>query len=345
MELICSIGPNIKEFNDVKAFINAGMTIPRFNFSHIDYEMFEELVKKIREEYPDMKILQDLQGNKLRISKLYTYENKVIEGEQVLFCMENQYKNLMNIFREKRIKIIPISYSGVLEDFKNVNEIYMKDATMNFKVLKKNESFILAITKRGGILRAEKGVNAPGLLRGNLILTPKDRNDIEIGLKNKVDIICASYVTSANDIKEIKNYIKKLKKQHKYEHTPKIWAKIECKEAIENFDEILKCSDGIMIGRGDLKAEIDIEELPIQQEKIITKMKRSSKPLVIATHLLESLKKEDKPTVSEITVIYNLIINKVNGLMLCTEVSISKDPIKIIKWLNSLYKRYGDQIE
>lgn len=342
MELICSMGPNIKDINDIDAFVQAGMTMPRFNFSHINYEKFEGLIKEIRVKYPTMKVLQDLQGNKLRVSKLYTYENKVFDGEPVLFCLEDKYERLKNNAYNNKIKLIPISYSGTLEDFSNVKEIYMKDATMRFKVIEKNGDFIKAATIKGGILRAEKGVNAPGLNREMLSLTKKDKYDIEVGIKNKVDIICASYVTSVKDIKEVKDYIKKIKAKHKIKTSPKVWAKIECREGIENFEEILAVSDGIMIGRGDLKAEISLIDIPYEQEKIIMRMKKSNKTLIIATHILESMRREERPTLSEICAVTYFIKNKVNGLMLCTEVSITSKPTNVIKWINNLYQRYGD---
>lgn len=339
MELICSIGPNIRDIEDIKKFVQAGMTIPRFNFSHIDYEKFQILINEIHIKFPNMKILQDLQGNKLRISKLFIGEYKVNIKEQVIFCLEKDFKYVYERNRYRNVRIIPVMYYGSLDDFKNVKELFMKDATMNFKILEKTSIYIKAITIKGGILRAEKGINAPGIIRDNLILSNKDKYDIEIGIKNNVDFICLSYVTKANDIIELKKYVKNLVKLYKSK-TPKIWAKIECKEGISNFDEILKVSDGIMLGRGDLKAEIPIEDIPYEEEKIITRMKKSKKKLIVATYILESMRRYDVPTISEVNDIYKYIKNSVDGLMLSTEVAVARDPIKVIKCLNNFYNKY-----
>ena len=317
MELICSIGPTVRDIEDIKRFVQAGMTIPRFNFSHIDYEKFETLIKEIHIEYPNMKILQDLQGNKLRISKLFTGEYKVNIKEQVIFCLEKDFKKLYEKNRYKNIRVIPIMYYGSLDDFKNVKELFMKDATMKFKIIEKNSLYIKAVTIKGGILRAEKGVNAPELIRDNLHLTEKDKFDIEIGVKNNIDYICLSYVTKADDIIELKKYIKILVRVYN-SRTPKIWAKIECKEGIENFEDILKVSDGIMLGRG----------------------KKSKKKLIVATYILESMRRQDTPTISEANDIYKYIKNSVDGLMLSTEVAVSREPITVIKCLNSFYNKY-----
>lgn len=339
MELICSIGPTVRDIEDIKRFAQAGMTIPRFNFSHIDYEKFETLIKEIHIEYPNMKILQDLQGNKLRISKLFTGEYKVNIKEQVIFCLEKDFKKLYEKNRYKNIRVIPIMYYGSLDDFKNVKELFMKDATMKFKIIEKNSLYIKAVTIKGGILRAEKGVNAPELIRDNLHLTEKDKFDIEIGVKNNIDYICLSYVTKVDDIIELKKYIKILVRVYN-SRTPKIWAKIECKEGIENFEDILKVSDGIMLGRGDLKAEIPIEEIPYEEGKIINRMKKSKKKLIVATYILESMSRQDTPTISEANDIYKYIKNSVDGLMLSTEVAVSREPITVIKCLNSFYNKY-----
>ena len=340
MEIICSIGPNVRDIEDIKAFVEAGMTIPRFNFSHVDYEKFEELIKGIGKIYPDMKIMQDLQGNKLRISKAYIGENRINPKQVVIFCLDENYKIILKNNYKNRERIIPISYTGTLEDFREVDNIYMKDATMKFKIIDKHPKYLKAETINGGILRAEKGVNAPGLNRKGLSLTDKDKNDIEIGIKNDIDIICLSYVTSAKDIEELKVYIKTILKKYKDKKKPKVWAKVECKEAIKNFDEILKVSDGIMLGRGDLKSEIPIEEIPYEEEKIMLRMKKSNKKFIVATYILESMLRESIPRISEVNDIYKFIKNKVDGLMLSTEVAVSRNPISVISFLKKLYQIY-----
>lgn len=339
MELICSIGPSVNNIEDIKLFVEAGMTMPRFNFSHIDYVKFETLIKEIHITFPNMNSIQDLQGNKLRVSKLFSGEYKVNINDYVIFCIEKDYNYLYEKYKYKNIKLIPIMYNGSLDDFKNVKELFMKDATMKFKVVDKQLLYIKAITIKGGILRAEKGINAPKLIRDNLLLTDKDKKDIEIGIKNNIDIICLSYVTKANDIIEIKAYIKDLVKIYKCK-TPRIWAKIECKEALNNFEEILKVSDGIMLGRGDLKAEIPIQDIPYEEEKIICRMKKSRKMLIVATYILESMRRQDCPSISEVNDIYKFIKNNVDGLMLSTEVAVTRDPVKVISCLKNIYNRY-----
>lgn len=339
LEILCSIGSWVSSIEDVDKMIDAGMTIPRFNFSHIDYEKAEELMKEIKNRYPEMSILQDLQGNKLRVSKIFKNQMKVNDGETVYFCTENLYEKYC---KTEKYTLIPISYEGDFKDLYSAKTIYMKDATMEFTVLGRNENVIKVEAKKGGMIRGEKGINAPGMDRSKLSLTEKDKYDIKWGLEHGVDIICLSYVTKDEDIRELKSFIKSCRKNNRSIKMPIIWSKIECRDGYENFDKILKVSDGIMIGRGDLMAEVAIHELPIVQEKIVTKMKKSVKDLIIATYVLDSLKKGNTPTIGELNDIYNFMRNKVNGFMLSGEVTISKTPIENIRLLKELTNKFED---
>jgi len=342
MDLICSIGPNVNTMEDVHAYVKAGMTMPRFNFSHANYMKFKELIKGIQNTYPKMKIMQDLQGNKLRISNKLNKEYKVYRGDKVIFCLDKDYEELINKEKNQKVKVIPINYEGVFSDFKEVKVILMKDATMEFKLIAQKSEYIYAITERGGMLRAEKGVNAPLLKREGLGLTKKDKKDIAWGIAIGIDIICLSYVTSLRDMIELREYINEVEK---YEHHLKdihIWAKIECMEGVKNFDEILEYSDGILIGRGDLKGEALIEDIPIMQEHIIAKMKTNKKPLIIATYILDSMKRGNPPSLAEVNDIYNFTKNKVDGFMLSTEINISNDPAVVIKKLEDLILKYNN---
>jgi len=338
MDLICSIGPRVNTMEEVHAYVKAGMTVPRFNFSHVNYNKFKILIQGIQKTYPDMRIMQDLQGNKLRISKKFNKEHRVYRGEKVIFCLDKNYEEFIKKERNHEVKIIPLKYEGLFSDFKEVKVILMKDATMEFKLIEQKSEYIYAITERGGILRAEKGVNAPFLNREGLSLTDKDKKDIEWGIDNSVDIICLSYVTCSRDMIELREYIKKVKKNNK---NIQLWAKIECMEGIKNFDEILKYSNGILIGRGDLKGEVPIEDIPILQEKILAKMRTNKKPLIIATYILDSMKHGDPPSLAEVNDIYNFTKNNADGFMLSTEITISRNPDVVIKKLKNLIIKYS----
>ena len=343
MKIVCSIGPNVKTTNDLDKFIDAGMDSMRLNFSHADYNKFKELIE-YGKNFPNIDIIQDLQGNKLRVSPLFKGELKVREKEEVYFCSEKFYKE--NIRFSNQYIFIPIAFEGEFSWITKCKSILMKDATMQFKVIGKlkDKEAIKAEGIVGGMIRGEKGINAPDMDRQAMTLTLKDKKDIEFGLLNGVDVICLSYTTCKDNIDELKTYIKKIKKYNKQVKIPKIWAKVECREAIENFDEILKSVDGIMLGRGDLVSEIDITDIPYIQNQIIKKMKSKKKELIIATYVMDSMKRSIIPQISEVDDLYHFIENKVDRVMLAGEVGIGRNPIETIEVTKKIINKYGHNV-
>lgn len=339
MKILCTIGPSINNTQILKELIDNGMDTVRFNFSHIDYELSKSLIKYIKDNHKNVSIMQDLQGNKIRISNLFKKEIKVLTRDKVYFCSEEIYKIYSKNYQRDYI-LVPLTFEGDFSLLSSADSILMKDATMKFKILDREKEIIKTSVVRGGILRAEKGVNAPGMNRRNMGLTIKDKNDIIWGIENRVDIICLSYACYPENIMELKNYIKELK-IHKDFNMPKIWAKIESKEGIENFKEILRESNGIMLGRGDLVAEADILELPKIQKDLLSIMKKSKKDFIIGTYVLDSMRRNAIPTASEINDIYNFIQNKVDGFMLAGEVSIGQNPALVVKTLKNVIDKYS----
>ncbi|KMT22808.1 pyruvate kinase [Clostridium cylindrosporum] len=336
MYLICSMGPKINTIADIERLVNAGMTTSRFNFSHSQYSKIEKLIKDIKRNYPSVQIMQDLQGNKLRVSKRFVGEVLIKKGEKVLFCLDDMY---INRFKVSKYPLIPINYEGDFLDLLGAREIFMKDATMHFRIIKKDSRFIMAEAVKGGVIREEKGINLPGIDRKRLRISEKDKKDIEWGVKKGVDIICASYVSGKKDIEDVRRCIESYSNIEGFKY-PKVWSKIECQEGMDNIDEILKISDGIMLGRGDLKAEVPYYMIPIIQEGLLKKMKNSDKPFVIATYVLESSKKEKMPTIGELNDIYNSIKLGVNGFMLAGEVGTSNNPSFGVEILKDLIEKY-----
>lgn len=341
MKIVCSIGPNVKTLNDLDKFVNAGMNSMRLNFSHIENDTAKKQIKYMKENYPDISIIQDLQGNKIRISNLFNGQLRVNFGETVYFCSEEFFKE--NLRHSGRNTLIPISFQGQFTWISKCKKILMKDGTMEFNVVGKlkDKEAIKAEVVLGGMVRGEKGLNAPGMDRSGMTLTMKDKKDIEFGLLNGVDIICLSYVTRESDILELKEYIKKVKKYNPQIIMPKIWAKIECKEGILNFDSILKPVDGIMLGRGDLFSELDITEIPFVQDEIIGRMKSEKKELIIATYVLDSMRSARKPKIPELDDLYNFIKNKVDGIMLAGEVGVGKNPLHVIRFTKEFIDKYS----
>lgn len=338
MKIICSIGPNVQCEKDLDEFVQAGMNSMRLNFSHSDYTRAESQIKYMRKSHPEIEIIQDLQGNKLRVSNLFNNQIKVTIGENVIFCSEDFYKKK---YLNKSVSLnVPIAMNMDFKTLLSAERFLMKDATMEFRILNAKEDFIETTVVRGGIIRGEKGINAPGIDRSATKLTDKDKEDIVFGLNHSVDVICLSYVSSKNNIVELKSYIDTIRKENSYLNMPKIWAKIECSSGVESFSEILDEVDGIMLGRGDLTSEVDMIEIPNIQNKFINIMKDRKEELIIATFLLESMRNSKVPSLSEIDVLANFTKAKVDGIMLAGEVGVGKNPLEVIKTAKRVISRY-----
>lgn len=338
MKIISTMGPSIMKNGAIKQAIKRGCSGFRFNSAHSDKLVASEQIKYIRSNYGDeVNIIYDLQGQKIRVSGIIDSEIHLNDNERVIFCSEEYYKVNKNI--EKGLIPIDIEFDFniiVEQDYfsvKNDRVVFIKEWV--------KDDCVCCKVKGKGILRAKNGINIKSLSRANLILTERDKQDIVYAINNDVDTIYISYVVNATNVKSVKNYINKyLKKNGMNLRRPKIYSKIENYEGIENFEEILKVSDGIVLGRGDLAVEINSIEYPVLQEKIINRMKRSKKPLVIATHILESLAYRSKPSISETSDLYHFIKNKVDGIVLVTETSVGRNPGYVVGFANKFITEY-----
>ncbi len=336
MNIIATIGPRNCKPNAIDEIISGGCNIIRINLSHGNYEDIENILIYIRKNYNRVKILMDLQGNKIRVSKSIKDTFKTAKGEIVYFCSEENYNTILS--KKKNSKIIPLSIGKqfILND--KYKKVYMKDGTMEFDVLENTEEYIKAVTKIGGVVRGEKGCNLPGINRLGWNLTKKDKNDINFALDNNVDILCYSYCSYDSQCKEFKERVfKSIKELGK---VPKLWGKIETKEGIENIKLIANELDGIVIARGDLVPEAGLFNIPIIQEKIIYSLKGVKKDIVVATNVLNSMKYSVKPTINELSDIYSLIKNGVTGFMLTGETTIGRNSKEIVNTLSTTIKYY-----
>lgn len=337
MLIIATIGPSTKDKNVLKSLINGGVNVLRFNFSHGKIDEFNLALKEARKIKSDIHIFQDLSGRKIRVCETLPYIIKIYNNDEVIFCGEDKYlKNKLSILDKK---IIPLNVK--FEELMNnsVNEISMKDNTMQFKIISKTEEGILATVINGGIVRAGKGCNIKNYNRSKMELTRKDKEDLKWGVENSVNIICQSFVEEKEDILNIKTYIKSINKVEGY--SPKIWAKIESKTGIENIDSIIDEVDGILIGRGDMIPEVSLIETPIIQDKIINIALDKGKDIILGTHLLDSMKEGRYPNLPEVESIYYHLQKGVNGFLLAGETSVGKAPIKTVEFLHSIINKYN----
>lgn len=339
MYIIGTVGPNVKDRTTLKGIIDSGVNALRFNFIHGSASEFLEFFKMAKEIKNDIQIILDLSGTKVRVSNKFKYIYKVYDGEVIYFCGEDKYEELKNNNNySNRIKIIPLNIKNKILNKKEYKEIGIKDNTMLFNIIDRTDDFVKAITLKGGIIRKGKGCNIKNLERKSISLNENDQEAMKWGISNKVDIICQSFVEDKSDIREIKLF---LSSNVLDQFNPKIWAKIETLNGVNNIKSILNEADGIVIGRGDLIPETSIEDTPIYEEKIINEVVNAkNKDIIVATHIFNTMKNGKMPSISEVESIYNFMKVGVTGFLLAGETSVGKAPIKTVEFLNKLTNKY-----
>ncbi|MDR3593267.1 pyruvate kinase [Clostridium sp.] len=340
MYIIGTVGPNVKDRTILKGIIDSGVDILRFNFIHGSQEEFSDFMEMAKDIKNDIKIMLDLSGTKVRVSSKFEYIYKIYNGEEIYFCGEDKYDEFKNNTGKIKNKIIPLNIENKILNQKDYKQIGIKDNTMFFNVIGRKNELIKVIAIKGGVIRSGKGCNIKNLERKTFLLSEKDKNAIMWGIENKVDIICQSFVENKEDIKEIKTF---LNENTSDGFKPKIWAKIETLNGVNNRMSIVSEADGIVIGRGDLIPETSIEDTPIHEEMIINEVvKNKEKDMIIATHLFNSMKNGKMPSISEVESIYNFMKTGVTGFLLAGETSIGKAPIQTVEFLNNLIVKYKD---
>lgn len=324
---------NLEEFEKV---LNTGFNTVRFNFSHINIDIANQHKDFIRKKYPDVKIMQDLQGHKIRVGNI---------------------KDIISINKNTQFLFVPEGYESELDFpqvpllFENYDLLYN---TSKFMVENKNSTAIISILKRitecgktiflcisneNIVFRKEKGVNAIGFDRLRLKLSEKDKRDVLWGLENKADIVVYSFASSAEQILELKEYIKS-----KSSYMPQIWAKIESREGVTNIEEIINVCDGIMIGRGDMCVEFSMKNIPHIQNNIIKACKNKNTDCIVATYIFDNYKNKNKPDISDITSLYYFCLMGATGFMPVNEIIFANNPYKISKNINNLLNHFEEEL-
>lgn len=323
-KVICTIGPKTKDVETLGGLVNAGMNIARLNFSHGDHKYHKSVIDNIREclavNHRMCGIMLDTKGPEIRTGKLEGgNEITLVAGDEI--TLSNDYTLVGNASK------ICHSYEAMSNTVEEGSEILIDDGLISLTVVRvKDDTEVLCRINNGGVLGETKGVNLPG---GNVelpALTEKDKRDLVFGCKEHVDLLAASFVRKASDVREIRYFLK----EHGGESI-KIISKIENQQGLQNFDEILEESDGIMVARGDLGVEIPTEMVAVAQKMIISKCNVAGKAVVTATQMLDSMIYNPRPTRAETTDVANAVFDGSDCVMLSGETAKGKYPIETVK--------------
>ncbi len=323
-KIIATIGPSSDSMEQIIELMRAGVNVFRLNFSHGSHEHHKEVLDRIRaaEEKTGLitGVLQDISGPKIRVGHLerpfHLEEDDIIEF--VYEAIEGEHVG-------EKLYRAAISQPSVLK-LVNVGEyIYLYDGMIRTKVVDKTDEKVSVKVENPGILSSKKGINFPNTTLGINIITDKDKKDIEWGIENGVDFMAISFVQNADDMKQVRNLLV----GHK--DNIQIIAKIEKFDAVENIDEILEYSDGIMVARGDLGIEIPFFDVPSTQKMLIKKANEASKPVITATQMLLSMTEKERATRAEISDIANAVLDGTDAVMLSEESAVGHNPALAVK--------------
>jgi pyruvate kinase len=320
-KIVCTIGPASSNEDTLRQMILAGMDVARINFSHGDHEFHRKNIEMIRrladEEGAVVAVMGDLQGPKIRLGKIANEPILLAEGQRLtLTTREADGSNM----------VFPLPHPEFIKDVKPGNTVLVDDGTLEFKVVSKQMDDLVCEVIVGGDLLSRKGVSAPDARLTLSAITEKDREDAKFALEMNLDYIAMSFVRSAKDI----DALRYLCSFHGYEDVA-IVAKIEKREAIDAFDEILQATDAVMVARGDLGVETPAEEVPIHQKMIIRKCNAIGKPVITATQMLQSMISNPRPTRAEASDVANAIFDGTDAIMLSGETASGKYPVVAVE--------------
>ncbi len=323
-KIVCTIGPASSSLSTLDRMVRAGMNIARLNFSHGSYADHRAMMKKIRavatkHDHP-VAILQDLQGPKIRVGELPKEGVELRTGDSVTFttAAANGGK-------------IPVQYKQLHRDVKRGERILMDDGLLECEVVHVKNRDVACRVINGGILLTHKGINLPDTAVSISPITPKDRADLQFGVEQGVDFVALSFVRHAREVHELRRLIETHSRRLKKVHQPRIIVKVEKREALENFDAILDAADGIMVARGDLGVEIAAQRVPLAQKMIIEKCLKASKPVIVATQMLDSMIRNPRPTRAEVSDVANAVIDHADAVMLSGETASGKYPVESVE--------------
>ncbi|MFC1504094.1 pyruvate kinase [Spirochaetota bacterium] len=326
VKILATIGPSSSSLHIIKGLMKNGANAARLNFSHGTHDEHKRRFKLIRQASRTLAIpfavIADLQGPKIRIGELEGYQPVELErGKNIIITAEDIAGTS---------DIISTTYPGLIRDISPGNMLMIDDGLIRIRVLKKDRKSALCKVIEGGVLGERKGINLPGVKISTPSFTKKDRKDLALALELGVDYIALSFVRTEEDVIRLKKMIQNKNK------SVRVIAKIEKPEAVKRIDRIIEEADGIMIARGDLGVEMSPSQVPMIQKEIIRKANKKNKLVIVATQMLESMRKSRIPTRAEASDVANAVIDSADALMLSGETAMGKYPVESVKMMRKI---------
>ncbi|MDD3392865.1 MAG: pyruvate kinase [Bacilli bacterium] len=332
-KIIATIGPSSQDKDILRELIKNGMDVARLNLSHASHDFCTDIINKINELNEELNtsvaIMFDTHGPNVRIGKIDGKAN-LTKGNKIEIHSDEIVGN------DQRFSI---NYPGLINDVKYGNILKVDDGKIELKVIDKELNYIICEVLNDGVISSNKSLNAPSIKLNIPFLSAKDKEDIIFASKMNVDFLALSFVSASDDILDINDLLIELENDHMG-----IIAKIENENALDEIDEIIKISDGVMVARGDLGVEVPIERVPGIQKKIINKCHAFGKISIVATEMISSMEKSVRPTRAEVSDIANAVLDGTDAVMLSGETTIGNYPVETLSTMDKIISSAEEDI-
>lgn len=333
-KIVCTLGPATDSYDQIKALVDAGMDVARFNLSHgtyADHEVRYQHVRKAADETGrSIGLLADLQGPKIRLGRFAEGPVLLERGDTFTITVEEGVEGTQHT--------CGTTYAGLAADVTPGERVLVDDGKVCLEVTAVDGPRVHTRVVEGGVISDHKGLNLPGVAVSVPALSDKDEADLRWALRTGFDVIALSFVRSGRDIEDVHRIM-----DEEHRRLPVI-AKVEKPQAVEAIDDIVAAFDGIMVARGDLGVEMPLEQVPIVQKRAIKLAKRNAKPVIVATQMLDSMIENSRPTRAEASDVANAVIDGTDAVMLSGETSVGKYAIETVRTMAKIVEAAEEDI-
>ena len=334
-KIICTMGPAVDQDGVLRQMVGMGMNVARLNFSHgshLEHMGRIDRIRKISSELGQpIALLLDTRGPEIRTGPFVNGKIELHDGEEVIVTASDEQGNE---------KLIPVTYADIHKDLHQGSRILIDDGLIELTVQRVSGKNVICRIVNGGPVSDRKSINLPDTAVNLPPLTAKDIDDIRFAVEHEFDFIAASFTRKPSDILELRKVLKRFHGEPIH-----LIAKIENREGVNNFDDILKVADGIMVARGDLGVEIPVQEVPMLQKTMIEKCYKIGKPCITATQMLDSMIRNPRPTRAEVSDVANAIIDGTSAVMLSGETAIGRYPLESLRMMASIAEQTEKSID
>ncbi|MBP8534920.1 pyruvate kinase [Streptomyces sp. MK37H] len=324
-KIVCTLGPAVDSYDQLKSLIEAGMNVARFNMSHGSHPEHEERYHRVRKASEEtghaVGVLADLQGPKIRLETFKDGPVELVRGDEFIITTEDV---------DGDRTICGTTYKGLPGDVSKGDQVLINDGNVELRVTAVEGSRVRTIVIEGGVISDHKGINLPGAAVNVPALSEKDIEDLKFALRMGCDMVALSFVRDAADVRDVHRIMDEVGRR-----VPVI-AKVEKPQAVANMTEVVAAFDGVMVARGDLAVEYPLEKVPMVQKRLIELCRRNAKPVIVATQMMESMITNSRPTRAEASDVANAILDGADAVMLSAESSVGSYPIETVKVMSRI---------